>query len=139
MTFAKVLEAKIRKQIQYETVNALPDTATQASAVNSIPSLNDTFLSSYKISPITNFTQKAHQAYKVTIKTPAPLQLTDEESFALNELSKLGANLTNPFTGKDLKKVHRSLALKFHPDLGGCSTQFISIKTWISLLEKRTL
>ncbi|MCB0362132.1 MAG: J domain-containing protein [Bdellovibrionales bacterium] len=74
---------------------------------------------------------------------PIPQQsspLQPEISLNLDQLSldtwveceifrRLGAELTSPLTLKDLKSNFRRLALKYHPDKGGCSETFSSLQT----------
>jgi hypothetical protein len=68
-----------------------------------------------------------YKKFKTTYQRPAHI-MTDEQSNAFTTLSQWAPALRNNFSLKDLKSNYRLALLKTHPDQGGSSENFWSVK-----------
>ncbi len=122
MEFAQILETKIRKEME----KSAPASSEKASPKTELHSELWTHLVGHLDTRRFETPQKG-QAYHRLRPAPRPRpdhKFSAPQSEAFEFFNQQGAALAANFSGPDLKKAFRSLALKLHPDQGGSAFKF---------------
>lgn len=126
-SFAEVLEQKLRRKIEQELRE---EKSAETSHTTETPSPMWTNLIGH-LQPQHFQMQSKGQIYHRNRPAPKPRPahtLTAEQSQSLHFFQCHNSDLADNFTKADLKSAFRKLALKLHPDQGGRSDQFLSLK-----------
>ena len=134
-TFAKVLENKIRKEIQAE--NSPQTQSTYIEKDTEHPHLawllgqaND-----LKVSTPTRMPSKTPYAAFAPRPKPRPShKFTAEQALAFMLFQRLDSSMADNFSIKDLKSSFRDLAKKTHPDHNGNRDDFSQVLTAYKIL-----
>ena len=131
--FAKILEDRIRKEIEAEVFmdSSSPDFDAKDESFSQRDELPLGFawilgqqgnLSLHSQDKVTE--TRARQAYGVKAKALPPHALNLAQAQAKNLFNNLGAQLAPAFRKMDLKKAWRQVAKATHPDQGGTASAF---------------
>lgn len=82
-----------------------------------------------------NYKTSIYKKFEKPQATLPPHRLSSSQSVAKEILARLGADLSPRFHPLELKAVFRKLALKHHPDHGGCAQKFQELKASVEELK----
>lgn len=135
MTFLQALTQQIyqslqKEQVSQQTIRPITWSDPEADRLGQLK-LNTTTPRLLKVSQL--------QAQKHYPKSrPLPFELNPLEQQSWLWLNEQGAQLSNPFTLKQIKKIKLKLAKQLHPDLGGSAFQFLQLMKHIQRLSQHT-
>ena len=126
--FAKILETRIRKEIEAESFSTHSKPFEASFERDELP-LGFAWILGQQglLAPHTQEKKsenRARQAYGVKLKPLPPHTLNRVQGLAFELFQNLGASLLPSFKKQDLKKAWRHVAKVTHPDQGGSAQAF---------------
>jgi curved DNA-binding protein CbpA len=124
--FAKILEQKIRREIEQEVnFDSGPSSETEGSDYNHMSWLLGQ-------TPRTlnqkGFKNTLYQQYQPKVKPRPSHQMNANQKEAYFTISQYVCEFKDNFSAKDLKQAFRLAALMTHPDQGGSATAFVKVQ-----------